>query len=269
VARVNPAVHGPVLGALWCQWDAIVEPRLVLGAVRSHLERDGSVGATSDNYRFVPGTRIVEVDTGAATDHRGTVWSADLIVVATGAAHQGLLGAELEAAPLRLVRLQMLQSEPHMERLATSLADADSLRYYPAYAQLSLDTLPPQSSLAAAQHLQLLVAQRADGCLTIGDTHLYAEPFDFDLEEAPSEELLSRATRILGRNLPPVARRWEGVYSQCTDADRLCYRAEVRPGVWAVTGPGGRGMTCAPVIAEQTLAEAGIGLSSGEAGGAR
>ena len=251
VRRVNPAVRGPVLAALWCRRDAVVEPRAVLGAMRAYLSARGG-------YTFQPGRTVVEVAGTTVGDDRGREWAADLVVMATGATHRGVRGIDLSAAPLRRVRLQMLQTEPYHARLPTSLADADSLRYYPAYAGASLDTLPPQSPMAARQHLQLLVAQRADGGLTIGDTHLYDEPFDFDLDEAPSEELLGRASRILGGDLPPVARRWEGVYSQCTEPDALCYRAQPQPGVWVVTGPGGRGMTCAPVIAEDTLTAAGV-----------
>jgi glycine/D-amino acid oxidase-like deaminating enzyme len=42
------------------------------------------------------------------------------------------------------------------------------------------------------------------------------------------------------------------VYSQVTGTE-LYHRSEVEPGVVLVTGPGGRGMTCAPAIAEQTF----------------
>jgi glycine/D-amino acid oxidase-like deaminating enzyme len=44
-----------------------------------------------------------------------------------------------------------------------------------------------------------------------------------------------------------------GVYSQVPTSD-LYYRSPVAPGVVPVTGPGGRGMTCAPAIAEETFA---------------
>jgi len=93
--------------------------------------------------------------------------------------------------------------------------------------------------------------------LTIGDTHAYGEPFDFALSEDPSDELLQRAGRILGAELPPVQRRWEGTYAQCVDGD-VCLREEIEPGVFVVTGPGGRGMTCAPAIAADTLRAAGV-----------
>jgi len=72
------------------------------------------------------------------------------------------------------------------------------------------------------------------------------------VEEAPYEHLRTVAEEILGRALPPVVRRWAGVYSQVTD-DSLYHRAEVAPGVVAVTGRGGRGMTMSPAMAEETF----------------
>ena len=151
----------------------------------------------------------------------------------------------------------MLETQPHREVLTTALADSDSLRYYPAYEVVPQDLLGPQNPVAAAHHLQLLLVQRADGGLTIGDTHAYDEPFDFALAEDASLELLHRAERLLGATLPPVARRWEGIYAQCIDG-AVCAREELSPGVWMVTGPGGRGMTCSPAIAADTLQAAGV-----------
>jgi glycine/D-amino acid oxidase-like deaminating enzyme len=145
--------------------------------------------------------------------------------------------------------------------LSTSVADADTLRYYPAYEAATLDELGPQAPVAAAHHLQLLLVQRPDGGLTIGDTHAYDEPFDFALSEDPMVELLERAERILGLEVPPVRRRWEGVYAQCVDGT-VCLREPIDDAVWLVTGPGGRGMTCAPAIAADTLAAVGVEVAA-------
>ena len=68
--------------------------------------------------------------------------------------------------------------------------------------------------------MQLLVAQRLHGGLTIGDTHAYDEPFDFAVDEAHYAHLRARAESLLGRALPPIRRRWSGVYSQALDAVR-------------------------------------------------
>jgi FAD dependent oxidoreductase TIGR03364 len=253
VHACNPAVRGDVEGALHCVRDAVVEPRLALGALRTHL--DAKVGP--HRYRFHPGHRVVATDAGAVVDSTGRRWEGDLVIVATGAAFDHLPGTGELAERLRRVRLQMLETAPFAAELTTSLADADSLRYYPAYEVAPLSLLGPQSTVAADHHLQLLLVQRPDGGLTIGDTHAYEEPFDFALGEDPTEELLARAQRILGADVPPVRRRWEGVYAQCLDG-AVCLREQIRPGVWVVTGPGGRGMTCAPAIAADTLSAAGV-----------
>jgi glycine/D-amino acid oxidase-like deaminating enzyme len=66
-------------------------------------------------------------------------------------------------------------------------------------------------------------------------------------------EAIAATQQLLGTPLPPVQRRWAGVYSQVT-GDELYYRSPIEPGVVLVTGPGGRGMTCSPAIAEETFA---------------
>ena len=252
VRACNPAVQGDIEGALHCTEDAVVEPRLALGALRAHLE-----AVHGARYRFRPRVRVAVAEPHALLDTTGTRWLGDVIVLATGAAYDQLPGSEAVASRLRRVRLQMLETAPYAATLTTSLADADSLRYYPAYESAPLDRLGDQTPVAAAHHLQLLLVQRPDGGLTIGDTHAYGEPFDFALSEDPTHELLDRARRILGTDLPPVRRRWEGVYAQCLDGD-VCLREEIEPGVWLVTGPGGRGMTCSPAIAADTLQAAGV-----------
>jgi glycine/D-amino acid oxidase-like deaminating enzyme len=102
--------------------------------------------------------------------------------------------------------------------------------------------------------MQLLLVQRAAGGLTIGDTHVYDEPFDFAVEEHLYDDLRARAEAALGAPLPPVVRRWAGVYTAMTD-DRIHYRETPDAGVTVVTAPAGRGMTLSPAIAEQTWEE--------------
>jgi FAD dependent oxidoreductase TIGR03364 len=249
VVALNPAVRGAIEGGLHCADDAVVEPRRTLGALRQLLQQNGE-------YTFHAGRRVVAMDDRALIDASGTRWEGDLIIVATGASFDHLAGTEHVAGRLRRVRLQMMETAPFAESLTTSLADADTMRYYPAYDVIDRAPLGGQTPVAAAHHLQLLLVQRADGGLTIGDTHAYDEPFDFALSEDPSDELLARAGALLGQPPPPITRRWEGVYAQSIEGD-VCVREELTAGMWMVTGPGGRGMTCAPGIAADTLAAAG------------
>ncbi|MEU6419035.1 TIGR03364 family FAD-dependent oxidoreductase [Streptomyces spiralis] len=252
---LNPALRGEFDAALYCERDAAVEPRTAQRALRAELLKH-------PNYTFLPGREVREVvGESAVRDDHGDVHAADVVVLCTGAWLGGLVrelaGPDL---PVRRVRLQMMQTDPLGEPLPTSVADADSFRYYPAYASAALDDLDarqPQSATAAAHRMQLLMVQRADGGLTIGDTHEYEHPFAFDTVEEPYEHLAAVVESLLGRPLPRIRRRWAGVYAQCTDPSRVVHRQQVRAGVWLVTGPGGRGMTCAPAIAERTANELG------------
>jgi len=260
VREVNPALRGEFLGGLWCRADAIVEPRVALPALRGWLASPGGPG-----YEWLPGREAVQVAANGVRDHFGQWHRGDLVVLSTGANFTGVAGPHLAAsgalasAPgsggkgLRRVRLQMLQTLPFAGRLATSVADGDSLRYYPAYDVPSLASLPPQAAVAASNRAQLLMVQRLDGSLTIGDTHEYDEPFAFDVDTGAYDHLLARASALLGAELPRVQRRWAGVYSEVTGTSALYHRSPVEPGVVLVTGPGGRGMTCSPAIAEETF----------------
>ena len=59
----------------------------------------------------------------------------------------------------------------------------------------------PAAAAAAggrAGSAQLLLVQRADGGLTIGDTHEYDEPFAFDVDKDAYDHLRARAEALLG-----------------------------------------------------------------------
>jgi FAD dependent oxidoreductase TIGR03364 len=251
VRAVNPALRGELAGGLLCRTDAIVEPRRVLPALRAYLAGDG--------YEWLPGREVVEIAPNAVRDHTGAWHQCDLVILCPGAAFTGVVGRYLRYLArdgVRRVRLQMMQTAPAAVRLTTAVADGDSLRYYPAFDLPGRQLLPPQPPVAERARAQLLLVQRADGGLTIGDTHEYGEPFAFDVDEDAYDHLRARAQALLGTPVPRIQRRWAGVYSEVGPSVAgyaLYHRSEVEPGVVLVTGPGGRGMTCAPAIAEETF----------------
>jgi FAD dependent oxidoreductase TIGR03364 len=248
VRTANPALRGELAGGLLCRSDAIVEPRQVLPALRGYLAGDG--------YKWWPGREVTEIAPNAVRDHTGAWHHGDLVVLCPGAVFTGVVGRyhrSLARDGVRRVRLQMMQTAPLAERLTTAVADGDSLRYYPAYDLPARALLPPQAPVAARTRAQLLMVQRADGGLTIGDTHEYDEPFAFDVDSDAYDHLQARAEAMLGAPIPRVRRRWAGVYSEVSTGSALYHRSEPEPGVVLVTGPGGRGMTCAPAMAEETF----------------
>lgn len=247
--RVNPAVKGRFEAALYCPLDATVEPGSVLRSMREYLLK-------KEKYVWRNNLEVVDIrsDSSRATvvARSGEIFEGDVVILCPGADHSSLFKDQFDTAPIRRVRLQMMSTDKFDETLTTSIADGDSMRYYPGYEVSSLEKLPPQHPIAEKNHMQLLMVQRSDGTLTIGDTHEYAEPFDFKLHEDPYLYLHEVASNLLGQKLPPIVNRWDGIYSQRTDG-AICDRRQISSNIISVTGPGGRGNTLAPAIAEETI----------------
>src|SRR6185295_3710534 len=159
VRALNPALRGEYLAGLHCSFDAAVESRQALPAMREYM-------AATGRYAFLPRTEARAVDGQTVIDDRGHRHDGDLVLVCPGAAHGGLTRELAGDLPVRRVRLQMMQTEPLGEPLTTAIADGDSLRYYPGFAGTALDALrhnEPQDLVANEQRMQLLCVQRLHG----------------------------------------------------------------------------------------------------------
>ncbi len=249
VTALEPVLAGDFIGGLRCTQDAAAEPNRLLVSLREYLKAD-------ENYRWMPNFDVMDFYHSETGNHiidvKGQTISGDLMVMCPGSSHQGFLSSFFADAPVRRVRLQMGATVPLPAKLGHSVADGDSLRYYPAFKDLSLAALPPQTEIAARRKMQLLMVQRLDGTLTIGDTHEYDEPFDHEILEEPYEHLSGVISAIFGRTAPVVSRRWDGVYSQSTSSETY-FRKAIAPGAVVITGGGGRGNTLSPAIAEETM----------------
>ncbi|MGC2168831.1 MAG: FAD-dependent oxidoreductase [Acidimicrobiales bacterium] len=243
----NPALEGKFEAGLWCGRDAAVESRAALGALRDAM-------AATGRYDYLSGRDMVGLADNEVVDHQGARHGADQVWICLGANLSGF-GAELfETEPLRRVRLNMAETRPLGRELTTSVADGDSFRYYPGFRDDASELLGPQDPLAARYAIQLLCQQRLHGGLTIGDTHEPDAPGLFETDDAPMELVVAAARGLIGDDLPAIERRWSGVYHQLgADSDQLYYRRDLARGVTAITGAGGRGMTLAPAIAEESF----------------
>ncbi len=248
VTARNPALRGSFMSGLYCGRDAAVESRAALGALRTYMEN-------TRRYEFLPGHELVGVAEHAAIDHRGVHYGGDHVVLCLGATLSGFAAELFEGDPLRKVRLYMAETEPLAATLTTSVANGDSFRYYPGFAEIARDVLDEQPAPAAQYAIQLLCQQRLHGGLTIGDTHEPEVPGLFETLDRPMDIIESAARLVIGDAMPRVERRWSGVYHQLVDPtpNEIYFRKQVADGVSAVTGAGGRGMTLAPAIAEESF----------------
>ena len=239
-----------IAGALRSPFDAVVEPAAALAALRA-------LAGSSGRYRFLPGRTVIDVN-GAAVDHQGERHDADAVIVCPGDALELVPRQTAERAQLRRRNLQMLETEPPEPSVRVALADGDALRYYPAFDLPERAGLPPPDPVVGRLAVQLLIAPRLDGRLTIGDTHVDDRPGAFGSDEEADEHLLGRARELLAGAALRVRRRWTGSYLRRTDG-RDCVLIEETPaGVLLVAAVGGMGMTAAPAIAAEALDGAGL-----------
>ena len=138
------------------------------------------------------------------------------------------------------------------------LAAGLTFRHYRGFESCS--TLPALSERFARElpdHVRygvhVLVSQNGRGELVLGDSHEYdddIQPFD---KAAIEQLILGYLREFLDVPGLEIAERWHGFYVKHPSAGYLVARPE--PGVVAVTGVGGAGMTMSFGVAEQVIRE--------------
>jgi glycine/D-amino acid oxidase-like deaminating enzyme len=138
------------------------------------------------------------------------------------------------------------------------LAGGLTLRHYASFRNCpGLDALKQrvarESPWLDHYGIHVMVAQNGLGELTIGDSHVYGDlvgPFDQCVIE---DWILGYLQSMLDMTHVRIESRWHGTYvKHPVDPYVIIHPA---PGVTAVTGVGGAGMTLAFGLAEQVLAD--------------
>ena len=249
-ARRSPVVNDGLLGALWSSVEALVDPGEALTLLPLYLEERYDV-------RFEWGasvTRIALPDVEAG----GKTCKFDRVVVCCGSDIETLYPVELKQEEVCKCKLQMMRTrvQPAEWRMGPYLATGLSLPHYGAFAACpSVKDVKARIAAEAPEieqwGIHILVAQHADGSLTIGDSHEYgnhADPFD---RPEIDEIILTRLHRFLRPPILDIAARWHGVYLKTPSGEPLVL--EPAPDVRVVTGLGGAGMTTSFALAQDVF----------------
>lgn len=240
-----------LLGGLWSPTEVTVDPREAIPAIAGHLHRRYGV-------RFEFGTTVTAIEMPTVQTTRGR-WSADEVLVCSGAAWDTLYRAEHEDAGLRRCTLQMLRTveQPNRWRLGPALCSGLSLLHYEAFRGLpSLGALRDRLEAELPHHrrdgVHALVSQTEGGALSIGDSHSYGAVADPFLCESVYNSILDYLGSFANIPEAHVAERWVGVYASGR-GDQFPTRFSPAPGVTVVNGLGGSGMTLSFALAEHVF----------------
>jgi len=244
MTSIDPATVGGALLPL----DLRTDPRSAVPAVADWLVGQG----VPINWR----TSLLGVEPGLARTSRGDI-RARQIVVAVGHDVDHLFPDVADAFELERCRLQMLEvGAPHGMRVAPAVLTGLSMLRYAGLANMPSSTRLRERIASTAPHLldlvvNLMLTQRPNGDIVLGDTHHYAadhQPFD---EDSTADLLAAEGALLLGVPRLEIRRRWRGVYASSPLTDFL--DVEVHPGVRVVSVTSGIGMTTCHGFAAATL----------------
>jgi D-hydroxyproline dehydrogenase subunit beta len=251
VRDLFPLATAEVVGGAHLPQDLRIDPREAIPSLAAWLE---SVGV-----RFAWNTHVGLVEEGVVHTSRGDFPCARS-VYACGHNFDRLFPQIARDYDVQRCLLQMLEvAPPGNVRIGPAILTGTGMLRYSALA-----TMPSAAAVRAEterhqpelldQAVNLMLTQRPDGSVVLGDTHHYDrthQPFD---DERVAELLLREGTRLLGAELT-VRRRWRGVYAASATTDFLV--AQPHPGALIVSVTSGIGMTTAlglaPVVLDQLL----------------
>jgi FAD dependent oxidoreductase TIGR03364 len=247
VRALFPLATPEVVGGAHLPQDLRIDPREAIPSLAAWLE---SVGV-----RFAWNTHAGSVGEGVVHTSRGDFYGAG-IVYASGHDLDRLFPDIAEAHGVQRCLLHMFEvAPPRNVRIGPAILTGTGMLRYPALAAMpSVAAVRAEMEEHQAelldQAVNLMLTQRPDGSLVLGDTHSYDrthQPFD---DERVAELLLREGSRLLGAELT-VRRRWRGIYAESPTTDFLI--AQPHPGTRVVSVTSGIGMTTALGLAPTVL----------------
>ena len=247
-----PAVRADGLRAgLWSPIEVTVDPRQIVAELPGWLSRTYGV-------EFAFGTPVLRYDCPRRDHQRERI--ARRLVVCSGADFRELAPEAFAHSGLVPCKLQMMRSQPYGERfrVGTMLAAGLTLRHYASFANCpTLPTLIRRLDAEFPEYakygIHVLVSQNGHGEVVIGDSHEYGdaiEPFD---KPHIDDLILAYLRRFVTLPDLTIAARWHGIYVKHPTAAFV--QARPAPGMLAVTGVGGAGMTLSFGLAEQLVSD--------------
>jgi FAD dependent oxidoreductase TIGR03364 len=245
-----------LLGGIWSPTELTVDPRQILARLPAFLAEKFGV-----QFRFGTAVRSIDlpnIEAGAET------WQATNAVVCGGDDFETLFSESFAASGIDRCKLQMMRTAPQTNgwELGPALAAGLTLRFYPAF-EICTATLPKYKERVAREladydrfAIHTLVAQTADGALTLGDSHEYGLAVDIFNKSEIDELVMKNVREFLVAPDLSIAQRWYGVYAK--HPDKAWVAIDAAPGVRIVTAVGGSGMTLSFGLAEQMIREMNI-----------
>jgi FAD dependent oxidoreductase TIGR03364 len=237
--------------ALSSRREVCVDPREVIGGLPEWLAHGFGV-----EFHFATAVTRVEIP----ELHSGPMqWSAGHVWLCCGDELGLLFPDQFEECGLVRCKLQMMRSSSQgdVPRIGPMLAAGLTLRHYSSFHECPTVAalkrrIAHETPWLDRFGIHVLVSQNGRGELTVGDSHEYGaeiEPFD---KSEIDDWILGYLKTFLDVPGLRIASRWHGTYAKHAENPYVIIHPV--PGVTAITGTGGAGMTLSFGLAEQVVA---------------
>jgi FAD dependent oxidoreductase TIGR03364 len=240
-----------LLGALRSEDEIIIDPREGMKKLPAYLTE-------KYNVQFIWGTVVTSIVAKTVVTAQKK-YNADLICVCSGADFETLYPALFKEQSITKTKLQMMRfkhKDPNYQ-LGASICGGLSLLHYKSFkASSALTRLRIKLEAELPEYfkygIHVMVAQNAQGELTVGDSHEYALDFEpFDKIEI-NNMILNYLKQLVHIEDWEMIQSWNGVYPIMTNGDTdLFLKAD--EGVFILNGIGGHGMTMSFGFAEEII----------------
>jgi D-hydroxyproline dehydrogenase subunit beta len=237
-------------GALLFPDDLTIDPQQMLRRLIPALTQKGLID-------YFPQTLVVGVESQGQTcsvkDAQGNIFTAQRVIICSGADYRTLFPAQFKQSRLRICKLQMMQTVSQGQTiLPHSILSGLSILRYPAFKSCpSYRLLQEQAVDERLRHygIHLLFKQSADGTVIIGDSHEYREIAKEEFREETTSTLINDAILAYGKrmiSLPTwnIENLWNGYY--LIHPERGIYTEQIDDNIHIVTGIAGKGMSTGP-----------------------
>lgn len=253
VAKKSPAViTDSLLGALWSSTEMTVDPREAIQKLPAFLAENYPI-----EFQF---GRTVTAISYPQFQVGNQVWTADRIIVCSGADFETLYPDLYAESGITKVKLQMMRTTPQPDRwrLGPALCAGLTLTHYASFSHCqTLETLKKRIEIETPYFpkwgIHVMVSQNGLGELILGDSHEYGlNPDPFDRTEI-NKYVLDYLRKFAQFPSLEIAEVWHGVYAKLPGKTEFIVEPE--PKVTIVNALSGAGMTLSFGLAEENIAK--------------
>ncbi len=248
--KSEAAITNGLLGALWSSTEVTVDPREVIQKLPNFLAHNYPIEFQFGKAVSAIGYPHLQVGNES--------WTADRIVVCSGADFETLYPDIYAESNITKVKLQMMRTAPQPEnwRLGPSLYAGLTLTHYGSFSHCqTLDALKKRIELETPYFpewgIHVMVSQNGLGELILGDSHEYGlTPDPFDRIEI-NNYVLDYLQKFAKFPALKIAETWHGVYAKLPGQTEFI--AEPESNVVIVNALSGAGMTLSFGLAEENI----------------